>query len=355
MLALFGCQPKEITSAKIYIQRDDWQQAQTYLEAAVAQNPGNAEAHFLLGRAYAHHGRFRDMNKEFEQSLQLSDKFQHEINAERERYWISKFNAGITALDLGRTDMAEAALKSAIAIDPIRYEAYKKLGVTYLTKNEPRKAILLYEKLLESLPENLDLLSSAANLYYSQNQFAKVIPILLRILAMDPSHRDALANLALSYDALDETEKAEKAYIAAIQANTIDKDLIFLFAAHHYRRGQFRKSIQLFEQVLVLSPNDFEATSNIGNAYLSMAEAIKKQLKDSVTGSVSAQDVHDLKSKAVLNYKTAIPYLEKSLEMQSDHPALWRNLGVVYINTGKREKGEQAFLRAEELQVQSVE
>ena len=64
-ILLLGCQPKEISSAKIYIQKRDWQKAIELLEQAVVAHPNNPEAHFLLGKAYGDKSRFKDMKKQF--------------------------------------------------------------------------------------------------------------------------------------------------------------------------------------------------------------------------------------------------------------------------------------------------
>lgn len=351
---LTACQPKEITTAKIYIQADNWDDALGQLERAVEAHPKNAEAHFLLGRAYGHYGRFEDMNQEFRTSLALSDKFIREITAEREKQWIQQYNVATQAIKEDRYESAAEALDRAILIDSTRYEAHKKLAFTYLKLDEPEKALQLYQELADRDPSDVDLLMSIGNLYYSQEQFDKVVPVLEKVLSIEPNYRDALANLALCYDALGETNKAEVAFGKAIDANPEDKDLVFLFAVHRYNRKQYTEAIQLFEQVLTMSPDDFESISNIGNAYLSLAESTRMKLKESRSGALPAEQTIELKNQAIKNYKRAIPYLEQALDAQPDHPQLWRNLGVAYINTGEKEKGEQAFMRAEDLQIQSA-
>lgn len=353
VLVLAGCQPKEITSAKIYIQGDNWQKALESLEMAVEAHPNNAEAHYLLGQAYGHYGRFKEMNKEFEVSLLISNKFETQILAERERHWIDKYNNAMAAMKQDDHEKAEELLRQAVVIDPSRHEAYKKLALAYLNLERGDKALRIYHKLLERDPNDVELLSSTGNLYYSQRQFDKVVPILKRILQLEPEHRDALANLALSYDSMGEVEKAAEAYEKAIAVNPQDKDLIFLYGVHHYNRKQYAKAIQLFEQVLTMHPDDFESISNIGNAYLSMAERQREKLKEARNGAMTTEDAVQLKNEAIRNYKSAIPYLEKSLEMRPDHPTLWRNLGIAYINTGERERGEQALLKAEQVQLKS--
>lgn len=352
LLLFMGCQPKELTSAKIYINNGDWDKATEQLELAVETYPDNAEAHFMLGKAYGVQGLFAKMVEQFNRSLALSRKFAKEIKAERERYWIQKYNQGITAQ--GKKDYAEAErlLDQAAQIDPQKQETYVQIALTYLSAGQNDKAISMYRSLLEKDPGNVELLTALGNLYYSQKMYPDAIALLKRILAIEPDNRDALANLALSYDSMGQTEAAFKAYQAAIAANPTDKDLIFLLGVHYYKQTKFTKAIELFQRVLELDPNDFESVSNIGNAYLSLAETFRKKLKNSShSESTTMEEIKTLRANALANYRQAIPYLKKAVELQPQHPSLWRNLGVAYINSGDKERGEQAFLKSEKIAI----
>lgn len=349
-----GCQPKEVTSAKIYINNNDWEKAEEQLKIAVQNDPENAEAHFLLGQAYGNRGRYDGMNHEFEQAAKLSQEFLQGIRLERERHWIDRYNAGIMTLDKHDYERAVEYFLTAILIDPQKHEAHKKLALCYLNTDKLDNALFVYNRLLEEDPTDLDLLISVANLYYTQHKFEKAVTVLQKALEIEPDHRDALANLALAYDSLGKMNDALDAFENAIKANPLDNDLIFLFGVHQYKRRNYAKSIELFERVLELHPDEFEATANIGNAYLSMAENVRKKLQKANNGDYTAAEIQRLRNQVILNYKRAIPYLEKALQMQPDHPNLWRNLGVAYINTAEKQKGEEAFLKSEELKLNSL-
>lgn len=352
-LVFIGCQSKELTAAKMYMQRNDWDRALAQLELAVETYPKDAEVHYLLGRAYGMHERYEEMIEELETSWRLSDEFHQQITALREHYWIQKYNSGITAQDEGNYEKAEADLKLAIKLAPTKYEAYKKLAIVYLKSEQPDKAQLLYERLLQQNQNDLELLISTANLYYSQGKFDRAIEILQKVLEIEPGHRDALANLALAYESVGETQKAENAFNRAIEANPRDKDLIFLFGVHHYRRENYERAIQLFQRVLELKPDDFEALANIGNAYLSIAEGLRKQLKSTNGGlAEDSEKVLKLKNEIIAQYKKAIPLMEKALALEPNKPNLWQNLGIAYVNTGAIKKGEDAFIKAEKLKIE---
>ena len=99
--------------------------------------------------------------------------------------------------------------------------------------------------------------------------------------------------------------------------------------------------------MLEASPDDYEATLNIGNAYLSIAEEHMKPIRENK--DLTDDEINKTKKKANENYKKAIPYLEKATELKPEDAALWTNIGVAYINAGMKEKGEEAFKKADEL------
>jgi len=348
---LSACQPKEITSAKIYMSSGDWPKALEQLELAVENYPDNAEAHFLLGRAYGYEGRFQDMVAHFERSLSLSDKFVTGIQAVRERHWIEKYDLAIKAMAEQDFEAAARLLQQAILIDPAKFEAYERLAVTYLNQERNREAIQIYRTLLDKQPDNVDFMIALGNLYYSQQMFEKVVVLLEKVLQLEPDNRDAMANIALAHDALGHTDVAYEAFSKAVAANPTDKDLIFLFAVHQYEQGQFNHAIQLFQQIVALDSTDFEAMSNIGNAYLSMAENYRKRLQNGLPESSPVDTLVQLRQRAIQHYRLAIPFLQKAVSLQPNHPRLWHNLGVALINTGAVEQGEQAFQKAEQIAV----
>ena len=86
VLLLLACQSKQVISAKVYLEQEEWDKAIEQLEQAVQLYPTDAEAYYLLGKAYANQGEREKMNEVFDQSLKLSPKFKQQIKAIREKY-----------------------------------------------------------------------------------------------------------------------------------------------------------------------------------------------------------------------------------------------------------------------------
>ncbi len=350
-VSFWACQSKEVTSAKVYIQQGDWDKAIEQLELAVQTYPDDPEAHYLLGRGYGEKGKFKEMNAEFDKSLKISPKFEQQIRITREKYWVDNFNRGVNFIKAGQTEKALEAFKTAILLDPSKPEAYKNLAYAYIRMNNADEAIAAYQNLLKVAPDDEEAMVSLGNLYYNKKEYQKAIDILQKVVEMDPDNVDAIANIALAYDFMGQREKALNFYKEAIAKHPEDKDLRFNYGRLFFLSEEYDKAIEQFQKVLELSPDDLEAYLNIANAYLIMAENKMKVLRelDVNQKEYSEAQLKELRDEAIKNYKNAIPYLEKAKDLDPTNYATWYNLGVAYVNTGDREKGEAAFKKADEL------
>lgn len=347
ILCLFGCQSKELTSAKVYIQQDDWEKAEEQLKAAVELYPNDAEAHALLGEAYARKGEYKLMNEHFEASLAVSPKSSERIKYLRDKYWVQNFNNGVNQVKAEDFQKALELFENCYLIEPERLDAYKNAAFVYLKLGSIDKAIESYEKVIELDPKDTKVMLQLGQLYYETKQYDKCVETMDQILAMEPDNIDALSQKAFAYDSMGESERAFEQYTQALEKEPANTDLLFNLGRLYYMKKDYSNAIAQFEKVLEASPGDYEATLNIGNAYLSIAEEHMKPIREGL--ELTEAQIDDAKKNAIDNFKNAVPYLEKAVEQKPDDPALWTNIGVAYINAGMKDKGEAAFKKAEEL------
>ncbi len=347
LVLMMACQTKEVTSAKVYIQQDNWDKAIEQLEQAVKLYPNDAEAYFLLGEGYGNQGEWSKMNEAFDKSLANSPKFEPQIKSNREKYWVTTFNAGVGRINSGDTEGAIKQFKTCLLIDPKRAEAYKNLAYSYTRIDSLDAAKNIYVKFLKVEPNNIETMQSLASIYFQLKDYEAVVDLEKKALKLEPENSDAIANIALAYDFLGKKEEAIETYNEALAKNPNDKDLLFNLARLYYMNNQYNKAIELFQKVIKLDPNDFDSNYNVGNAYLSMGENFRKSLvkKENDGGQITQED----KDKLISFFKQAIPFLEKAKSIKPDDPNLWNNLGIAYVQTGNSEKGKECFDQAEKL------
>ncbi|OPZ82488.1 MAG: cellulose synthase subunit BcsC [bacterium ADurb.Bin431] len=352
LMSTMGCQTKEVTSAKVYISQNNWDKAIEQLEQAVQIYPNDAEARYLLGEGYGNKGLWEKMNEMFNQSTALAPTFATQIKNTREKYWVNVFNQGVAKVNAkeGETaDLAGAAklFSDAVRIDPSHIESYKNLAYAHLRSNNLPAAIKAYQDYLAINPKEVSILNEVTRLYLENKEYVKAQETANTVLGVDAANIDAISNLAMAYDLDGQNDKAILTYETALAKNPEDQDLLFNLARLNYLNKDYDKAIAMFQKVISLNPEDYDANLNVGNAYLTMADDLRKSLveKENVKQTVSEEDVNKLKEF----YRAAIPFLEKAISIKPENSAVYYNLGVAYVNVGEATKGAEFFNKAEEM------
>lgn len=319
-----NCQQTAVTSAKVYMQQTNWDKAIEQCQLAIEQKPNDAEAYFILGKAYGMKKMYREMNGAFKKSLESSPKRAQEIQNLRETNWVELFNGGVALIKQDKLDEAVEKFNLAIEILPDRIDAYKNLAYTYSQMNNDSLSIQTYLSAISIDSTDLELKNFLGILYYRNKKYEKAINILSEVIAKaDPGSKEyseALYHLAYSYDMLGQPEKALEAYNKALEAVPDDKDIMFNLGRLYFMMDNFEKAIENFQKVIKVDSSDFEAHLNTGNAYLQLEK-----------------------------FKEAVPYFERATELKPDNANAWNNLGVAYVRAGMVEEGTAAFNKAEEL------
>ncbi|MBN1247175.1 MAG: tetratricopeptide repeat protein [Anaerolineae bacterium] len=187
----------------------DYAGAKADLEAVLAENDENAEAHFKLGLASFNLGEYEAAKEHFNRSLAL----------EPDRAAAVHHNLGVLAYQVGDMDTALEEFQAALAADPDDADTHYQLGATYLILAYPMGAMepdadrlaqaqAEFDRALEVSPGKPEALIGLANIYMLQNEMEQAIALLEDVVAERPDMREALFALGRSYAAVGETDKA---------------------------------------------------------------------------------------------------------------------------------------------------
>ncbi len=358
---MFGCRSKEVESALIYInQQNDWNKAMEQLQQAVQVNPADVEAHAYLVEGYGRRGEYQKMNEHYNTAKQLmsgagnaNQKFLDKINFDRDKFWRESFNKGVANVKAEKLADAAVDFQNCIIIDPEQPAAHRNLGYVNLQTDNLEAAVKNYQEVVRISPKDTETMGDLGRLYMRVNQYDKTIEMMDKILEIDPLNVDAVAQKAMSYDYLGQSEKAFAAYEDALSKRPDDPDLLFNLGRLYFLKDDYEKAIENFKKVLEKSPDDFESNLNIGNGYLSLAQNVLKKEREMDSKELEKVPEKVIKAKKEQEteyFKMAIPYLEKAVQVKPDDSVVWYNLGVAYTNIGMKEKGQEAFDKAEALQ-----
>lgn len=346
LIYMTGCQQTAVTSAKVYMQQNNYDKAIEQCKLAITQVQNNTDAYFILGLAYGEKGLYREMIDAFNTSLQISPKYSVQVQEFKSKYFAQAFNSGVALIKQNQYEQAAENYKTCIEIFPKKIESYINLGYIYTLMKNDSAAIEINKKAILADSSNLEVHTSLGMLYYRTKQYEKAIDAFKPVIKVSKpdskNYLDGLYCTALSYDLLQQTDKAIETYNNALKVTPDNKDIIFNLGRLYTIKGDkamnqyndatlkisksgkdsllnmgrvyYQNAMDQFQTVVAVEPNDFEANFNIGYA-------LSKQNK----------------------FEEAIPYLKKSYEMKPDNSSAWVNY-VSTIEKAEKKDAEYYFV-----------
>lgn len=143
----FQCASAELTSAKLYIQRKDFQNAMKQLEKEVEKNPKSEEGYYLLGQVRLELRDYQGMKEAFDNALSVGPLHQKEIQSIKLSVWGRLFNDGVEAINKAsdssaNVDKAISLFTMATIVMPESVMTSRNLGLAYYRKEDIPNAIV---------------------------------------------------------------------------------------------------------------------------------------------------------------------------------------------------------------------
>ncbi|MPY86927.1 MAG: tetratricopeptide repeat protein [Luteitalea sp.] len=245
----------------------------------------------------------------YEEALNLFEQASHHSSRCDIHFYI-----GLARYRLGRTDPAIVAFQSALACDGSLADAQVALGDAYLQRGDENRSLAAYEAVLRAQPDHRLALRAAAALYLKHELHEKTVPVLERLVELEPKDVQVQADLAAAYAATGRMQEAE-----------------------HTFRG-----------VLKVDPNHASALVGLGNVYLHTSrehDAIPF-LKRAAALARSAYEPYYLLGVAhnrLGEYGEAATALEEARRLNPTQPAIYYQLGQTYRRLDRKDEQKKAL------------
>ena len=146
MTSGFQCSSSEMTSAKLYISRKDYPDAEKQLMMEVAKNPKNEEAYFVLGQVRYYEENFVGMKEAFDSALAIDTTHLKDINSYKLVVWGKLYNEGVEAINnaIDSAQYYDEAIKDfsiAVKVMPESIYTERNLGLAYFRKGNVEDAL----------------------------------------------------------------------------------------------------------------------------------------------------------------------------------------------------------------------
>ncbi len=377
----YQCGSAEETSAKLYMSRNDWQNAEMVLLKEVQNNPLNAEAWYNLGFTRikkgdiaAEVGNYDTMHTYFTLAVEAykkanenSKEYETKINSDELFAWQKSLNAGVTLYNKSISASKDSAsmlrkkailaYETSITIRPDSLLGYKNAAVAlhadgntdeeikYLIKAREKKSdsevsaqiIQYYLDKAEAASNNKD--AATANKNYDM-----ALAELAAARKTDPENSTLLDAMVNIYIKLGKANEAIPLMQEALSKDPNNKLYHYNLGVLQMQANDYPKAIEHFEATLKADPNYDAALQNIAATYMKRGDERKKAAM-----AAAEAKKKDVDKSYLEDFKKAAEYLEKLIGIKPDNAELWDYLGSAYANAGDLKKAQEALKKADSL------
>ncbi len=342
LILLIGCASEELTSAKLYIQQQDWDNAEIYLVKALDVEPTNPEIPYLLGDLI--YGRKKDwnkMNEMFDRALSIgADKpilqgasVSDYVAQAQGAHWVTIYNSGVSKFNEFRksgegqdSPILEEAIEifnTAVAVNPGNGQSYGILANCLLASGDLEAAIEAVTIGAVKDPGNFSINMSAGKMYSAANDKESALIYFKKAVEIEPDNTTATQQLAQTYYDVGDKEMSLAVYESAIakEENTnLKADLYYNLGVLNMQLGDFEQAEDNFANAYDLNPEDIDALRGVAQTF----ETAEKW------------------SRAEYFYK-------KLIEVEPNNPQHYRAMARVLLRQGDTVQAQEYFDKSKEL------
>jgi len=214
----------------------------------------------------------------------------------------------------GNKTLRDASVKSGTHTEPNDEvtpsktgEIAKYISLIYIEQEQPEKAIKAMQRAKAENPDDVSLLQAEADLYYNMGDMKKYNDIMSSIAEKNPTDPVVFYNLGVSAEKLEDFDKAKAYYLKAIE----------------------------------LDPEMANAYNNIASIILAKDRVLTEEMNKLGMSPDDTKKYEKLKAEKVKILKEAIPYLSKTIELDSSNTNAMKYLKSIYYQVGENEKADE--------------
>ena len=212
------------------------------------------------------------------------------------------YRYGSLALAKGDTNKAIERFKEVIDKNPLFVKAYNDIGEIYENIGDLESAIKYYELAHNISPANTDRLLALTKLYYKAGDTEKseeMMEAAISDVRQDVSTSGHL--IGEMYLAKNDNDKALEVLTKSHKKNPSDTSIMMSLSDAYRKVGQPQKAINMYKDIIAITPNNANAYYNMGKTFLEMGvkdKAIESIKKAWELNPFSKEIITDLKALA---------------------------------------------------------
>jgi len=235
--------------------------AALYLEMARASWPEEPQVLFELGST-----------AERLDQVEKAITYYEQVDANSPLHRVAALQQGLALSDLDRNDEAKVTLRALIDESPSDFRGYMALGGVHSFLREWEDASAVYTDALNNIeaddPRFWTVHYRLAISYERQKEWEKAEPAFLKALELSPDQPDVLNYLGYSWiDMNMNLERGLGMIETAVRQRPRDGYIVDSLGWAHYRLGNFDEAVAELERATDLRPRDPTINDHLGDAY----------------------------------------------------------------------------------------
>lgn len=248
----------KLKMALILIDKKMYSMAESKLEELSVLVPESDKVKFYLGAVYEEQ---KKLDKAIDVYLQIPKSSGHFEDA--------RIHASFLLKSQGYSDRGLAVIKESLTVKSENIQSYFLTSQFYEEKKQYDLAVQTLTKAADGkFANNAQLHYFMGTLYDRMNEKDKMFTSMRKVLALDEENVQALNYVAYSLAELNlDMDEAETMATKAYKLQNDDAFIIDTLGWIHYKRGHFKKAVELLEKAHNLSPEVSVIAEHLGDAY----------------------------------------------------------------------------------------
>jgi len=264
-------------------------------------------------------------------------------------------------IDRGKTVEALKILKRLENIEPGNHEIFIAKGTALGMMGDIAGAMKMFDAALTKDSDDTEnILYSITSVLQSLNYFDQVIPLLERLIELEPHYAPHLYDIAFAFEKVHDFENSIKYYRRYLDAEPFADNAWFNLGMVYSRLERFHEALDAYEYALAINPENDFALFNKGIVLSGMErydEASHAYLEYLTNEPESYEAMTYLAEcyEKTSRFKLARKYFYEAIELAPEFTDAWIGLGITEFDEGNFDKSLKYLRKASETDPENPE
>jgi len=193
---------------------------------------------------------------------------------ENDRSPFLRTRLAMVLLKQGEIEGAELQVNRAISIDDKYLDAYSILGKIFIIKSDFKQAIENFEKIIELDNKKEDANLDLCNVYLEQKKYDTAVKTLGKLIKVNPSNALAYYYLGRTYSEINKLDRAKHNYKKVIEIKPLFVSAYKAVGLIEEFQGNYKEAVRYFKKALDLEIGNDNLRGHIAQIYIELEDYI---------------------------------------------------------------------------------